>query len=274
MQAVEAHPSVSDCDTYAGLLDEAAVYGFEFMDATEIASPGSLLESLRSGASAARTPNWPIEVADFTAQCLQALLGTAALHLHGVSRLVAAGPVIFLHPLAGLIRSIGEACGSLFWQIEPWVDRNVAPTSHGDPAEALRRHHQVVLRAELRHVTELHSRRRRVGEAHGRSSWRWIEADRRLTEKKVFLADRFDTESTDSKPRTNVKGNPNGWTLNGTRMPTYRDLVHHAVESDTDRTSMEGSRRGSTACCRASVIRRWSSSTPTFLGVAQQRPDS
>jgi cytochrome P450 len=51
-----------------------------------------------------------------------------------------------------------------------------------------------------------------------------------LDAKKTYLRGRFDAVDTDGKPLTKLNGSAAHWTLNGVKIPSYSDLLHHAVE--------------------------------------------
>lgn len=109
---------------YAAVAELAAQgwgLGRAFMDE---ASPlrGSPIEALEARRALIPPGSWPREDVALLTETLRALVGVAGVQLHGVAANLRSGPPVYLHPLVTLVRGIAEACGQIWWCVEPWVN--------------------------------------------------------------------------------------------------------------------------------------------------------
>src|SRR5579862_49649 len=119
--------SMPDCQELAELARFGAGLGLAMAD-NAIPKPGSPLDVLDSRRGTIPDGSWPACDIVLLRESLLGLISVAAFQLNGVGDLLAAGPPINLFPLVTLVRGIAEACGRIWWHLEPWLDDKTVGT--------------------------------------------------------------------------------------------------------------------------------------------------
>ncbi len=139
---------------FAIVAADGSTLGIQMMDQTAGPVRGSPIWTLDALRAAVPPTAWLDSDIMLLAKTLRVYVGIAALHLGGLSRILRAGPPIDLHPLVSLVRSIAEATGKAWWQVEPWLDDEGAAETL-QPEEWELRSRPILARLELTHLDEL-----------------------------------------------------------------------------------------------------------------------
>lgn len=215
-----------DCPPWpllATLLDQASVIGMAIADEPDLFRVGGAFQALRDQSDARLAGWWNLDDVVFANQCVRGLVSIVAFQLRGLSQLCRAEQPMHLHPLVTIVRGIAETAGTLWWQIEPWIDSDPERAATPDMVEWLTRSERVVVRGQLRHVVELAIRRRRVEAAHGAGAAEHEVAKLALDTRRADLEARYNGGAS-------LKGHSNRWTLADEAIPEWGELVHRALE--------------------------------------------
>lgn len=168
--------------------------------------------------------SWPAQEFEFLRRAMLALVGMAGSHLAGLSRLFNAAPPLYLFPATTMVRSVAEACGRIWWLMEPWLD----DTGRGRPpseAECRQASMQVLSRAQMMQLATLADRRRRVEATNGDQSAEYREAQ--------LLVSAYKSELTGlhgSDPGLVLTGGRKCWRVGGEGMPDATNEVIAVTE--------------------------------------------
>jgi hypothetical protein len=167
--------------------------------------------------------NWPVEDVRLLSEALRAFVGVAACQVQGLGALLASGPPVHLHPLATLVRSIAEACGWIWWHVEPWLN-DAGDDAELEPAEWDQLSQPILARIELIRLDGLTSRQRRHRASHGEDSAEYRASQAAVAAYKDQLRARHDPS------RVVLSGDRRRWRICGQGLPEITKLVTAATE--------------------------------------------
>lgn len=216
-------PSVDLFRQAGALSNEGAALASAFMDTNGPPKAESRLGVLASnpGTISAGKP-WPVREVEFLHRAIRALVGVAGGHLSGIARLFATAPPLGLFPVMALVRGVAEACGKIWWLMEPWLDETGAgrtPSQAGYNAACSR----VLSRTQVLHLNSLADRRRRVEASFGQTSAQYQETQSLITAYKTILTDLHGTNLV-------VTGRRTEWRVCGEPMPPATNMVEAVSE--------------------------------------------